>query len=142
MNKGKYVFSQIMTYFPRWVFEGSVKKYKGDFHAKNLNSYSHCLHLMFGQLAGCKSLKDITLVLRSVNKAAYHLGIPVVVDSPHYPRQTSPEITGSSKNLACGSSARFVRCMPRKTFLRYIFQDGRSSQLTRRPFLAVLNFHY
>ena len=22
MNKGKYVFSQIMTYFPRWVFEG------------------------------------------------------------------------------------------------------------------------
>ena len=62
MNKGKYVFSQIMTYFPRWVFEDSVKKYKGDFHAKNLNSYSHCLHLMFGQLAGCKSLKDITLV--------------------------------------------------------------------------------
>ena len=36
---------------------------------------------MFGQLAGCKSLKDITLVLRSVNKAAYHPGIPVVVDS-------------------------------------------------------------
>ena len=28
-----------------------------------------------------KSLKDITLILRSVNKAAYHLGIPVVVDS-------------------------------------------------------------
>ena len=81
MNKGKYVFSQIMTYFPRWIFEDSVKKYKGDFHAKNLNSYSHCLHLMFGQLAGCKSLKDITLVLRSVNKAAYHLGITVVVDS-------------------------------------------------------------
>lgn len=36
---------------------------------------------MFGQLAGCKSLKDIILVLRSVNKAAYHPGIPVVVDS-------------------------------------------------------------
>ena len=70
-----------MTYFPRWVFDDSVKKYKGDFHTKNLNSYSHCLHLIFGQLAGCKSLKDIALVLRSVNKAAYHLGIPVVVDS-------------------------------------------------------------
>lgn len=80
MNNGKYVFSQLMTYFPRWVFDAAVKKYKGDFHAKNLNSYSHCLHLMFGQMAGCKSLKDITLVLRSINKAAYHLGIPVVVD--------------------------------------------------------------
>ena len=70
-----------MTYFPRWVFEAAVEKYNGDFHSKNLTSYSHCLHLMFGQLAGCKSLKDITLVLRSIKKAAYHLGIPVVVDS-------------------------------------------------------------
>ena len=76
MNKGKYVFSQVMTYFPRWVFEAAVEKYNGDFHAKNLNSYSHCLHLMFGQMAGCKSLKDITLVLGSVKKAVYHLGIP------------------------------------------------------------------
>ena len=80
MNKGKYVFSQVMTFFPRWIFEDAVKRYNGDFHAKNLNSYSHCLHLMFGQLAGCNSLKDITLVLRSVNKASYHLGIPTVVD--------------------------------------------------------------
>ena len=80
MNKGKYVYTQVMTYFPRWVFEAAVEKYRGDFHAKNLNSYSHCLHLMFGQMAGCKSLKDITLVLRSVKKADYHLGIPVVVD--------------------------------------------------------------
>ena len=81
MNKGKYVFSQVMTYFPRWVFEAAVEKYNGDFHAKNLNSYSHCLHLMFGQMAGCKSLKDITLALGSVKKAVYHLGIPKVVDS-------------------------------------------------------------
>lgn len=55
MNQGKYVFSQVMTYFPRWVFEVAVEKYNGDFHAKNLNSYSHCLHLMFGQMAGSVS---------------------------------------------------------------------------------------
>ena len=67
MNKGKYVFSQIMTYFPRWIFEDSVKKYKGDYHVKNLNSYSHCLNLVLGQLAGCKSLKDITLIFTSPN---------------------------------------------------------------------------
>lgn len=80
MNKGKYVYSQVMTYFPRWVFEAAVDKYNGDFHTKNLNSYSYCLNLMFGQMAGCKSLKDITLVLKSIKKAAYHLGIPTVVD--------------------------------------------------------------
>ena len=45
MNKGKYVFSQVMTYFPRWIFEAAVEKYSGDFHAKNLTGYSHCQHL-------------------------------------------------------------------------------------------------
>lgn len=35
---------------------------------------------MFGQIAGCKSLKDISLVLKSIKKSVYHLGIPVAVD--------------------------------------------------------------
>lgn len=137
MNKGKYVFSQIMTYFPRRIFEDSVKKYKGDFHAKNLNSYSHCLHLMFGQLAGCKSLKDITLVLRSVNKSAYHLGIPVVIDSSSLSKANESRDYESSKNLVCSSSARSVRCTSRKTFLMYIFPDGRSLQLTLQQSFAA-----
>ena len=66
MNQGKYVFSQAMEFFSRWGFEKAIKKYGGDFHAKNLNSYSHCLHLMFGQMAGCKSLKDISLILKTL----------------------------------------------------------------------------
>lgn len=81
MNQGKYVFSQVMEFFLRWVFEKAVKMHTGDFHAKSLNSYSHCLHLMFGQMAGCKSLKDISLVLKSLKKSVYHLGIPTAVDS-------------------------------------------------------------
>jgi hypothetical protein len=81
MNQGKYVFAQVMEYFPIWVFEKAVKKYGGDFHAKNLSSYSHCLHLMFGQMAGCKSLKDISLVLKSLKRSVYHLGISNAVDS-------------------------------------------------------------
>ena len=81
MNQGKYVFSQVMEFFPRWVFEKAVRKYNGDFHSKNLNSYSHCLHLMFGQMAGCKSLKDISLILKSLKKSVYHLGIQTAVDS-------------------------------------------------------------
>ena len=80
MSQRKFVFSQVMEFFPRWVLEKAVKEYKGDFHAKNLNTYSHCLQLMFGQMAGCKSLKDISLVLRSIKKSAYHLGIQTVVD--------------------------------------------------------------
>lgn len=36
---------------------------------------------MFGQLAGCKSLNDISLILQSLKKSVYHLGIPIAVDS-------------------------------------------------------------
>lgn len=69
-----------MAYFPQWVFEDAVKKYNGDFHAKNHNCYGHCLHIMFGRMAGCKSLKDISLVLKSIKNSVYLLGIPVAVD--------------------------------------------------------------
>ena len=34
MNKGKYVFSQVMTYFPRWVFEAAVEKYEASLLTK------------------------------------------------------------------------------------------------------------
>jgi len=81
MNKGKYVFSQVMESFSKWIFEKAVKKYEGDFHAKNLNSYSHCLHLMFGPMAGCKSLKDISLILKTLKKSVYHLVITTGIDS-------------------------------------------------------------
>ena len=81
MNRGKYVFAQVMVFFPNWVFDKAVKEYKGDFHVKNLSCYSLCLHLMFRQLAGCKSLNDISLILQSLKKSVYHLGIPIAVDS-------------------------------------------------------------
>ena len=93
MNKGKYIFAQVMEFFPRWAFDRAVKEYRGDFHAKNLDSYSHCLHLMFGQMAGCRALKDISLLLRSLRRSVYYLGIQVTVDSSSLSRQTRPGTT-------------------------------------------------
>ena len=74
MNQGKFVFSQVVEYIPRYQFDKLVKQYQGDWHAKNLSSYSHLLHLLFGQLTGCDSLRDICLCLEAHNKTLYHLG--------------------------------------------------------------------
>ncbi len=52
MNQGKYVFSQVIGFIPRYQFDMLVKLYKGDWHVKNPNSYNHLLHLLFGQLTG------------------------------------------------------------------------------------------
>lgn len=74
MNQGKYVFSQVVEYIPRYQFDKLVKQYKGDWHVKSLNSYNHLLHLLFGQLTGCDSLRDICLCLEVHSKMLYHLG--------------------------------------------------------------------
>lgn len=74
MNQGKFVFSQVVEYIPRYQFDKLVKQYKGDWHTKNLSSYNHLLHLLFGQLTGSDSLRDICLCLEAHNKTLYHLG--------------------------------------------------------------------
>lgn len=75
MNLGRYVFAQVVDFIPRYQFQKIVTKYKGDFHAKYLNSYNQLLHLLFGQLTGCTSLHEISLCLSAHSDIIYHLGI-------------------------------------------------------------------
>ena len=72
MNKGKFVFSQVIDFLPRYEFDKIVKVYNGDYRYRHLTSYNHLLHLIFGQLTGCNSLRDISLYL----KAHYHFSYP------------------------------------------------------------------
>lgn len=80
MNQGKYVFPQIIEFIPRYQFDKLVRQYKGDWHVKSLNSYNHLLHLLFGQLTGCDSLRDICLCLEVHSKILYHLGFRKTVN--------------------------------------------------------------
>jgi len=75
MHLGKFVFAQIVEFIPRFEFEKCVKRYKGDFHSKSLNSYNHLLQLIFGQITVCTSLRDICLCLKAHQNNLYHLGI-------------------------------------------------------------------
>ena len=52
MNIGKYIFAQVIDFIPRYQFDKLVKKYKGDWHAKDLICYNQLLHLLFGQITG------------------------------------------------------------------------------------------
>lgn len=80
MNQGKFVFSQVIEFIPRYQFDKLVKQYKGDWHSKNLSSYNHLLHLLFGQLTGCDSLRDICLCLEAHERTLYHLGFRKTVN--------------------------------------------------------------
>jgi hypothetical protein len=74
MNNGRYVFSQVTDYIPKYQFDKLVQLHKGDRHLKELNCYNQLLHLLFGQLTGCDSLRDICLCLEVHKNILYHLG--------------------------------------------------------------------
>lgn len=75
MNIGKYVFAQVIDFIPRYQFDKLVKKYKGDWHAKELTCYHQLLQLLFGQITGYDSLRDICMCLEAHSGILYHLGI-------------------------------------------------------------------
>lgn len=80
MNVGRYVFSQVVKYIPRYQFDKCVKKYHGNWHVKDLTCYNQFLHLLFGQLTSCDSLRDICLCLNAHKDILYHLGFSNTVN--------------------------------------------------------------
>jgi hypothetical protein len=80
MNTGKYVFAQVADFLPRYEFECIVKKYNGDYHVRDLSCYNLFLHMMFGQLTACDSIRDICLCLKAHQKILYPLGFRQTVN--------------------------------------------------------------
>ena len=81
MNEGRFVFSQIVDFIPRTQFDMFVKQFKGDYRAHELTTYNQFLHLLFGQLTACTSLRDICLCLEAHTTSLWHLGFRNTVDS-------------------------------------------------------------
>ena len=74
MNEKKYVFSQLTEFVPKRNFDCIVSSYNGDKYVKSFSCWNQLLVMMFGQLAGCDSLRELTSVLGAHSRKSYHLG--------------------------------------------------------------------
>lgn len=74
MNDGRYVFSQLTDFLPKRKFDGIVKKYEEDKYVKTLTCWNQLLVMMFGQLSGCDSLREVTCVIDAIKNKSFHLG--------------------------------------------------------------------
>lgn len=75
MNSGKYIFSQITDFLPKRYFERLVMTINADrTQSWNLTYWNQLLVLMFGQLDGCNSLRELTDITTAHAKKSYHLG--------------------------------------------------------------------
>lgn len=74
MNKGKYVFSQLLSFLDPFVFLRISKKYGGDKYVKTFPCWNQLAVMMFGQLSNRESLRDLVLATHAHANKAFHLG--------------------------------------------------------------------
>ena len=75
MNKGKYVFAQIMELIHPEEFDRCVSKYNGNYRMRQFSCWHQFLSLSFGQLCHRESLRDLVVCLRAHQNKLYHLGL-------------------------------------------------------------------
>jgi len=69
------IFSQILKWIPRTEFDRAVRKHEAEKHAKGLTSWSQFIALLFCQLGGARSLREIVGGLAASEGKLRHLGV-------------------------------------------------------------------
>jgi hypothetical protein len=74
MNQGKYIYSQLTVFLPQRVFDRLVYKYDGNKHVRHFSCWNQLLSMVFGQLTGRDSLRDLMVSIEPHKPKYYHLG--------------------------------------------------------------------
>jgi len=75
MNTGKTIFSQIMSFMPKYEFDKRVIKYKGNYRIRQFSCLDQFLCMSFAQLTYRESLRDIEVCLNAQPNKFYHMRI-------------------------------------------------------------------
>lgn len=74
MNNGKYVFAQLIAFLPSRLFDKWVIKHNGNKWVKHFSCWNQLMCMMFGQLSGRESLRDLLITISAHTNKYYHLG--------------------------------------------------------------------
>lgn len=75
MNKGKYVFAQVMDLVHPEEFDRCVIMYNGNYRIRQFSCWHQFLSLSIGQLTHRDSLRDLVSCLEAHQNKLYHLGL-------------------------------------------------------------------
>jgi hypothetical protein len=78
MSHVNTVFNQLLQLIPRHDFEKLVREHSGDRYVKNFTCWKQFITLLYAQVKGQDSLRDIVTGLNSQSHKLYHLGIEKV----------------------------------------------------------------
>ncbi len=74
MKQGKYVFNQFTDLLPQRVLDRLVEKYNGNKYVKFFSCWNQLSCILFGQLSGRESLRDLMIGIEAHRFKFYHLG--------------------------------------------------------------------
>ena len=74
MNTGKYVFAQLTTFIPARIFDRCVAAYNGNYRVRHFTCWNQLMVMIFGQLSGRDSLRDLITTTSAHSSKYYHLG--------------------------------------------------------------------
>ena len=133
MNKGKTIFSQIMSLIPERDFKTCVDRYKGNYRARNFSCKDQFLVMSYAQLTGRDSLRDIENCLTALSSKLYHCGISYAV-----PRNT---LAKANEKRDWHIYKDFADVLLKKVRPLYVKDKFRLDLDNRKPESGIVNLH-
>jgi putative transposase len=78
MSNNHTLIGQMLQMFSRFEFQKAVQETKTEYHSRGFSSWNHFTSMLFGQLSGQDSLRNIEAGLATQAKSLYHLGVKPV----------------------------------------------------------------
>jgi len=75
MHAGRFMFSQLMDFLPKYEYSKCVRRYRGNHRIRAFSCYDQFLCMAFGQLTYRESLRDIVTCLGVLKTKLFHIGI-------------------------------------------------------------------
>ncbi|OED44958.1 hypothetical protein ACH42_06240 [Endozoicomonas sp. (ex Bugula neritina AB1)] len=107
MKHHNNVFHQLLKELPRYQFQKVVDRHNGDHRIRTLSCWTQLVSMMFAQLTGRSSLRDLEENFNTKHKHHYHLGVETIkrsslsdLNSSHLPvtQEQLASMTGCSRN--------------------------------------------
>ena len=78
MSHSNTVLHQMLDIFPRHEFQKAVNQHNGDYRVRRLRCWDQFVYLLYAQLSGRESMRDLVSGIRCFGSKLYHLGARTV----------------------------------------------------------------
>lgn len=104
-------FQDVLRLLPRGAFDKAVTKYRADRYCKTFDCWDHLVAMVYAQLSGMSSLRDITTGFNAQSNHHYHLGTGELKRSTLADANTRRDwrVFGDTANALLSSVGRRVR---------------------------------